>query len=183
VQPALTADLAAHVVVRVEVTDDLTAAVIEDQQRPVSFCRPVMPGRDWAVRPGDRQIGHLRHGEVLFEAGRQDAQLFPRHGDVIVRQQAALDTDRALCCKHQLERGVERVAVDGDRTEPQQHAFDPVGDVRKGPQRDADGGVDDRFLASALDRRLRVCPGRLRSVRWRLAWQTLSHGSSLDHAQ
>ena len=172
VQAALAADLAAQVVVRLDVADDLAAAVIEDQQwLSVAVDRPVVPRPDRACRAGDREIGHRRHGDVLLEAGGQDSQLSPGGADVGAGNQG-VDTDRRHSDEHQLQRRIQCVAVDRDRTTAQQQAFDGVWYPRKSAQRHAGEGVDDGTLGSP-----RRPDGR------RLSWQTRGHGSSLDHAE
>src|SRR6201991_174260 len=84
VQAALAADLAAQVVVRLDVADDLAASVIEDQQRlPITINWPVVPRPDRTCRAGYREIGHPPNGDVLLEAGGEDFQLSPGGADIV----------------------------------------------------------------------------------------------------
>ena len=145
----------------VHAADDKPAAVVVHQQRRAVFVRPIMARADLPGRARQRHVGRC---DVDFHT----RELCDRHvqqrpcGRHILAEDEALRAREALRSQHQLQRGVQGVAVDGDRAAAHHQPLQSIGYPRNGVQCHFRRCVQDPISGAA--------PG----------WQALSHGFSLS---
>jgi hypothetical protein len=139
VHAGVVADTPAQTVVGAQAADDKSATVQENQQRRAGL---------GGVMPDGQLTGRSRNGEITCrdhdrsgQGGRDAIELMSRDGDIIAGDEAT-DPGDPLRIEHQLQGGVERVALDGDRSPAQQDPFDGVRNSRHDRQRQpaGDGG-------------------------------------------
>ena len=114
--------------------------MVEDQQRRrLGGRRTVVPSWDVAGRSGYRQVANPNVNLRTRKGQRYLSCLVPGGNWVLVDDQA-VDADSSLPGQHQLQRGIQRVAVDRDRAAPGQQ---PLGAGRHpGKHLDTDVGGD-----------------------------------------
>ncbi len=178
VDAAVMADGLAQVAVRFVAADDEATAVVVDQQRgPVIARRADVNRRDVAAGSGHRYVGQCdieRHPRELCDHRIQLRTCLRG----VLAEDESLIARQARRRQHQLHRGVEGIAVDGDRACSGEQPLEPVGDPGDGVQRHLPRGVHGPGLGASFSVRGARADGSHRS-----RWQTSSHGFSLDKAE
>ncbi len=178
VHARVAADQSAQAIVGFDAPDREATAMEEDEKRcgalPLRVDRHVVPRPNGARRTGNR---HLRHPDRDggIDDRRQFAQLRAGRRQVAAGDES-VEAGRPLGGEQQLQRGVQRVAVDDDGAPTKEQPLDRIGNLRQGAQRDAAGCVDNGKPGPARTAGARMRHRNRRSGGDILGWQTLRHG-------